>query len=93
MKKGGGIVEKKYFTLKELHDMQIQNEMKVKVKEPDPLYNKLIMLPITQRETGGKTVQYVYIAKIGEQYEIRDLKDIEIPNALLELPKFNPENS
>jgi len=55
MKKGGGIVEKKYFTLKELHDMQIQNEMKVKVKEPDPLYNKLIMLPITQRETGGKT--------------------------------------
>jgi len=87
LKQDGGSIEKKYFTLKELHYMQVQNEIKVKMKELDPLYNNLICLPVKQKESGGRSLQYVYIVKIGEQYEVRGLEDTEIPKALLELPK------
>lgn len=74
-----------YKTLKELHDEFIQNFTDTKVKKRELTTNPVLTLPYLNEEDGGQVSKFVYIAKIGSQYEIRDVKDEIIPKTLLEM--------
>jgi hypothetical protein len=78
-----GLANERYMSLQELHDEQILNETnKIKPEE-----RPLLTLQYRNEEDGGSVSKFVYIAKIGRQYEIRDVKD-GVPETLLETEKI-----
>ncbi len=84
-----GPVEKRYVSLQELHDEQIKIHSEVSVGARDKADTPILILKYFRSETGGEISHPVRIVKIGNQYEVRlNPKNDQIPEALLELPKF-----
>jgi len=84
-----GPSEKKYMSLQELHDEQIKIHSEVSVGVRDKADTPILILKYFRSETGGEISHPVRIVKIGNQYEVRlNSKNDQIPEALLELPKF-----
>lgn len=84
----GGSYSQIYKTLKELHDESIENEVNTKLGKRTAIENPVLTLPYIREEDGGTVSKFVYVVKIGSQYEIRDVKDQDIPKSLLELEKI-----
>lgn len=84
-----GPSEKRYTSLQELHDEQIKIHSEVSVGARDKADTPILILKYFRSETGGEISHPVRIVKIGNQYEVRlNPKNDQIPEALLELPKF-----
>ena len=77
-----------YKTLKELHDEHIQIQTEIKLGKLKSTDSPITTLRYTKEQDSGGVEKFVYIAKIGNQYEIRDVKDEVIPQALLEAEKI-----
>ncbi len=84
-----GPSEKRYVSLQEIHDEQIKIHSEVSVGVRDKADTPILILKYFRSETGGEISHPVRIVKIGNQYEVRlNPKNDQIPEALLELPKF-----
>ena len=77
----GEIITEIFMTLKELHDEAL-------LLQSQDREIPSLTLKYHQQESGGSVAKWVYVAKIGDQYEIRDVKDNVIPNAILEMEKI-----
>ncbi len=85
---GGQSSTFRYMTLKELYDEQSLIHVDTKLGKREPTDNPVLLLKYLNKESGGSASAFVYVVKIGDQYEIRDVKDNKkIIHTLLELPK------
>ena len=85
---GGQSTTFRYMTLKELYDEQSLIHVDTELGKREPTDNPVVLLKYLNKESGGSASAFVYVVKIGDHYEIRDVKDNKkIIHTLLELPK------
>jgi len=77
-----------YVALKDLYDEQVKISSDIKLGKRKSSENPINILSCINDEDGEVVGRFVYIVKIGDQYEIRDVKDVDIPQTLEKLPKI-----
>ena len=64
-----------YLTLKQIYEEQFAFENDVRRGVKDRIENTIYTLKYLDEEDGGGVAKFVIVAKFGDQYEIRDVKD------------------